>query len=477
MQTIPGEFLAIDRKARAYIPFIDVEHRDPLDRICDFDDVVINLDAETAMLAASRCVHCPDPAACVTACPAHNDIPSAMWLIEQGRFIEAAQLYRQTSSLPEICGRVCPHEQLCQGSCVRNHRHEPVLTGALEAFVTDYERCTQGVSIPVGEPTGKKVAIVGAGPAGLSCAEQLVQKGHSVTIFESKPAPGGLLLYGIPNFKLPKEVVFARWNDLARAGVQFVGNTYIGKDKTVDDLFAEGYQAVFIGVGSEIDAPMEVPGEDLPGVYKATEFLIRGNVDLKLLPEDMSSRPVIGRKVAVIGGGDTASDCLRTALRMGAEKVVCLYRRTEKEMPGGKKDRSLAREEGAEYQFLTQPVRFIAGEDGNLAQIECIRMELGEPDAKGRRKPVPIEGSNFIVDADTAILALGYWPDPIIGDTTPDLKTHKWGLIVADRETGATSRPGVYAGGDDVTGPDLVVTAMVAGRKSAAAIDEYLRGL
>jgi len=477
MQTIPSEFLAIDRKARAYIPYVDVDYRDPRQRICDFDDVVINLDAETAMLAASRCVHCPDPAACVEACPTHNDIPSAMWLIEQGRFIEAAQLYRQTSSLPEICGRVCPHEQLCQGSCVRNHKHEPVLTGALEAFVTDYERCVQGVSIPVGEPTGKKVAIVGAGPAGLACAEQLVQKGHSVTIFEAKPAPGGLLLYGIPNFKLPKEVVFARWNDLARAGAQFEGNTYIGKNKTVDDLFAEGYQAVFIGVGSEIDAPMEVPGEDLPGVYKATEFLIRGNVDLELLPEELSSRPVIGRKVAVIGGGDTASDCLRTALRMGAEKVVCLYRRTEKEMPGGKKDRSLAREEGAEYQFLTQPVRFIAGEDGNLAQIECIRMELGEPDAKGRRKPVPIEGSNFIVDADTAILALGYWPDPIIGDTTPDLKTQKWGLIVADRETGATSRPGVFAGGDDVTGPDLVVTAMVAGRKSAAAIDAYINGL
>ncbi len=477
MQTIPSEFLAIDRKARAYIPYIDVDHRDPRDRICDFDDVVINLDAETAMLAASRCVHCPDPAACVEACPTHNDIPSAMWLIEQGKFLEAAQLYRQTSSLPEICGRVCPHEQLCQGSCVRNHKHEPVLTGALEAFVTDYERCVQGVSIPVGEPTGKKVAIVGAGPAGMACAEQLVQKGHSVTIFEAKPAPGGLLLYGIPNFKLPKEVVFARWNDLARVGVQFEGNTYIGKNKTVDDLFAEGYQAVFIGVGSEIDAPMEVPGEDLPGVYKATEFLIRGNVDLELLPEELSSRPVIGRKVAVIGGGDTASDCLRTALRMGAEKVVCLYRRTEKEMPGGKKDRSLAREEGAEYQFLTQPVRFIAGADGNLVQIECIRMELGEPDAKGRRKPVPIEGSNFIVDADTAILALGYWPDPIIGDTTPDLKTQKWGLIVADRETGATSRPGVFAGGDDVTGPDLVVTAMVAGRKSAAAIDAYLKGL
>ncbi len=477
MQTIPSEFLAIDRKARAYLPMIDLERRNVEERICDFEDVLIPLTAEEAMLAASRCIHCPDPAPCVEACPTHNDIPSAMWLIEQGQFIEAARLYRQTSSMPEICGRVCPHEQLCQGSCVRNHYHEPVLTGALEAFVADYQRCAEGVEIPVGEPTGQKVAIVGAGPSGLSCAEQLIQMGHEVTIFDAKPAPGGLLLYGIPNFKLPKEVVFARWNDLVRAGVKFRGNTYVGRDIKIDDLFAQGYDAVYVGVGTLIDAPMEVPGEDLPGVYKATEFLIRANVDLDLLPEEMRSRPKIGRKVAVIGGGDTASDCLRTALRMGAEEVTCLYRRTEKEMPGGRKDRALAREEGAKYQFLTQPVRFIPGEDGTLAQIECIRMELGEPDAKGRRKPVPIEGSNFIVEADTAILALGYWPDPIIGETTPDLKTHKWGLIVVDPQTGATTRPGVYAGGDVVTGPDLVVTAMVSGRKAAAAMDDYLRRL
>lgn len=475
MQAIPSDFLAIDRKARARIPYLDIDHRDPKLRICDFNDVVISLDAERAMLEASRCIHCPDPAACVVACPTNNDIPSAMWLIEQGRFLEAARLYRQTSSLPEICGRVCPHEQLCQGSCVRNKLHEPVLTGALEAFVTDYERSVGGSDIPFVNPEGEKVAIVGAGPAGIACAEQLVQKGYQVTIFDAKPAPGGLLLYGIPNFKLPKDVVFARWADLERAGVKFVGNTYIGKDKTIDDLFTEGYQAVFVGVGTGIDAPMEVPGEDLPGVYQATEFLIRGNVDLDLLPADMKSRPEIGRKVAIIGGGDTASDCLRTALRMGAEEVFCLYRRTEVEMPGGRKDRQLAREEGAQYQFLTQPVKFLPGEDGRLAQIECIRMELGEPDAKGRRRPVPIEGTNFLVEADTAILALGYWPDPIIGETTPELETHKWGLIVTDRQTGATTRPGVFAGGDAVTGPDLVVTAMVAGRRAAVSIDNFLR--
>lgn len=477
MQAIPSDFLAIDRKARAYMPFLDVDVRDPQERICDFDDVVVSFEEERARLEASRCIHCPDPAPCVQACPTHNDIPSAMWLIEQGQFLEAARLYRQTSSLPEVCGRVCPHEQLCQGSCVRNKHHEPVLTGALEAFATDYERCFASVTIPVGQPSGKRVAIVGSGPAGISCAEQLVQKGHQVTIFEAKPAPGGLLLYGIPNFKLPKGVVAARWQDLEQAGVEFQGGAYIGKDKKIDNLFAEGYQAVFVGVGTGIDAPMEVPGEDLPGVYKATEFLIRANVDPQLLPPEMGGRPAIGRKVAVIGGGDTASDCLRTALRMGADEVFCLYRRTEKEMPGGRKDRQLAREEGAQYQFLTQPVRFLPGEDGRLAQIECIRMQLGEPDAKGRRKPVPIEGSNFIVEADTAILALGYWPDPVIGETTPGLETKNWGLIVIDKATGATSRPGVYAGGDGVTGPDLVVTAMVAGRKAAAAIDRYLQSV
>jgi glutamate synthase (NADPH) small chain len=476
MPTIHGEFLAIDRKARARTPSLDETTRPVEERLCDFNDILIPMDAEQAMLEASRCVHCPDPAACVEACPAHNDIPTAMWLIEQGKFIEAAQVYRQTSSLPEVCGRVCPQEQLCQGSCSHQKSQHAVLTGPLEAFVTCYERQMGEVVVPVGEATGKRVAIVGAGPSGLSCAEQLVQKGHSVTIFDAKPAPGGLMTYGIPNFKLPKEVVFNRWQDLARAGVQFEPESYIGKDKTIEDLFAEGFDAVYIGVGVGIDAKMEVPGEDLPGVMKATEFLIRCSLDNpELLPAEMRSRPAVGKKVAVIGGGDTASDCLRSALRLGATEVVCLYRRTEKEMPGGRHDRELAKEEGARYEFLTQPVRFMVGESGRLEKIECIRMQLGEPDKSGRRRPVPIEGSNFIVEADTAVLALGYWPDPIIGETTTNLETHDWGMVVADRKTGTTSRPGVFAGGDVVTGPDLVVTAMVAGRNAAASIDSYLR--
>ena len=476
MPAIASEFLAIDRKARARIPSLDVATRPVSDRVCDFNDVVIPMDAEQAMLEAARCVHCPDPAPCVEACPAHNDIPSAMWLIEQGEFLEAARIYRQTSSLPEICGRVCPQEQLCQGSCTHQKSQHAVLTGPLEAFVTCYERRVVGVEIPKGEPTGRKVAIVGAGPSGIACAEQLIQRGHTVTIFDAKPAPGGLLTYGIPNFKLPKEVVFERWGDFDRAGVELVPETYIGKDKTIDDLIAEGYEAVFVGVGVGVDAPMEVPGEDLPGVMKATEFLIRCCLDdEQLLPRQLRGRPEIGSKLVVIGGGDTASDCLRTALRLGAKEVTCLYRRTEKEMPGGRHDRELAKEEGARYEYLTQPVRFIAGEDGHLKALECIRMELGEPDKSGRCRPVPIEGTNFIVEADTAVLALGYWPDPVIGESTPGLETRNWGLIVTDSNTGATSRPGVFAGGDVVTGPDLVVTAMVAGRKAATAIDAYLK--
>ncbi len=475
MQSVPSETLDIDRKSRANTPFNDLDLRPPLERIYDFSEVVIEFTPERAMVEAARCIHCPDPAACMVACPAHNDIPSTMWLIEQGNFSGAADLYHLHSSLPEICGRVCPHEQLCQGSCVLNRTKGPVLCGWLEAFTVDYKRRHEGNNIRLAPPSGKKVAIIGAGPAGLGCAEQLLRRGHEVTILDSKPATGGLLVYGIPNFKLPKDVWLEKWGEFERAGVKFVGNTYIGKDKSIDDLFSEGFDAVFIGVGAEIDAKMDdAPGSNLPGVYEATDFLIRANVEKEFLPPEMLKPLQVGKKVAVIGGGDTASDCLRTALRLGAEQVTCLYRRTEKEMPGGKKDRTLAKEEGVHYRFLTQPIRFIADEAGRLAAIECIEMQLGEPDKKGRRKPVPIENSNFIVECDTAVLALGYWPDPVIGKTTPDLETHDWGLISADKATGKTSRPGVFSGGDCVTGPDLVVTAMVAGRKAAQAIDEYL---
>jgi glutamate synthase (NADPH/NADH) small chain len=475
-QAVPSETLEIDRKARAIKQCEKLELRSPQERVNDFDDVIIPLGVECIQVQASRCIHCPDPAACVVACPVHNDIPSAMWLIEQGQFLEAAALYNQTSSLPSVCGRVCPHEQVCEGSCVLIKENElPVLCGALEVFVMDYQRKYGDTSIAVGEPTGKKVAIVGAGPAGLSCADVLIQKGHAVTVFDAKPVGGGLLTYGIPNFKLPKDIIFDRLEDFEKAGVKFVYNTYIGKDKTIDDMFAEGFDAVFIGIGTGVDARMEIPGEDLPGVYEATDFLIRANVQENYLPKGVESKPDLGRKVVIVGGGDTASDALRSALRLGAEKVTCIYRRTEHEMPGSYKDRELAKEEGATYNFLTQPVRFVVGEDGGVKAVECIKMELGEPDSSGRRRPVPIEGSEFMIEADTVVKGIGYWPDPTIGKTTPNLDTHKWGLILIDFETGATSRPGVFAGGDAVTGPDLVVTATAAGRKAALSIEEYLQ--
>jgi glutamate synthase (NADPH/NADH) small chain len=474
MSVPEGSEPVIDRKARMKLPYVEVEARPPEVRVRDFEPTFFTMTPEEASQAAERCIHCPDPAPCVEACPLHNDIPSVMWLIERGDFVGAAEIYRQTSTMPEICGRVCPHEALCQGACPRNKRGEPVITGALEVFATSYQRENAPAKIPVGKSTGKKIAIVGSGPSGLACAEQLIRKGHSVSIFEAAPAPGGLLLYGIPNFKLAKNVVDAVVNDLREAGAEFILNTRIGEDKTIDSLLEGGYEAVYIGVGTGIDATMDVPGAELPGVYLATEFLIRANVKPDQLPEDKRGKLEIGKKVAVIGGGDTASDCLRSALRLGADEVTCLYRRTEAEMPGGKKDRELAKEEGAIYRFLTQPIRYIADMDGMVSAVECLQCELGEPDDSGRRRPIPIEGSNFTVPADTVVLALGYWPDTSIGETTPDLETHNWGLIVADEETGETSREGVYAGGDAVTGPDLVATATVAGRQAAQTISEYL---
>jgi glutamate synthase (NADPH/NADH) small chain len=466
----------IDRKARMQIPVVDVSYRPPQERILDFEPSSELLTPEQARKAAERCIQCPDPAPCQEACPAHNDIPEALRLIEEGKFLEAAEVYRKTSSMPEICGLVCPHDELCQGSCPRSKRGESVQSGALEAIVTAYQREHGKVKVKVGKDTGKKVAVVGAGPAGLACAELLRGYGHGVTMFEKYPSPGGLLLYGIPNFKLPNQLSLARANDILKAGVEFVGNTRIGLDKSVDDLFEEGFDAVFLGIGTGVDATMDAPGSDLPGVHLATDFLIRANVDPKYLPAEKKERPEVGRRVVVIGGGDTASDCLRSALRLGAEEVTCLYRRTEAEMPGNKHDRHLAEEEGAKFRFLTQPVRYIEGADGRVSAVECLQCELGEPDDSGRRRPVPIEGSNFTVPADTVILALGYWPDESMGKTTPGLETHKWGLIVANEETGASSREGVFAGGDAVTGPSLVVTAMVAGRKAAMAINEYLNG-
>lgn len=464
----------VDRKERMKIPVPDLVERPPDERVCDFEPTLLGLTPELAQEIAAACIHCPDPAPCQRACPVDNDIPAAMWLIEEGDFLGAAAVYRQASTLPEICGRVCPHDALCQGACVRSKRGNPVFTGALEAFVADYERQCAPVALPVGEPSGKRVAIVGSGPSGLACAARLRAAGHAVTIFDKNPAPGGLMLYGIPDFKLPVDVVEARVQDFVEAGVEFETGVEIGSERTPDDLLEEGFDAVYLAIGTWVDAEIKAPGIDLPGVFQASDFLMQTKVDTNDLPAAEVERVEIGDRVVVIGGGDTASDCLRSALRVGANEVTCLYRRTEEQMPGNAHDRMHAEEEGAKFHYLAQPVEFIAGPDGRVAAVECLQCELGEEDSSGRPRPVPIEGSNFTVPADTVVLALGYWPDPTLGEVTEGLETKDWGLIVIDEETGATSRAGIFAGGDAVTGPDLVVTAMRAGHRAADSIQGYL---
>ena len=469
----PRDFSAVNRPQRLRLPSRGLPVRPVAERVGDFDEAILLMDANQARYEARRCIHCADIAPCQQACPARNDISYALWLIEHGEFLEAASIYRKTSNFPEICGRVCPQEKLCEGACVLCRRGEPVLTGALEAFVCEYERRVKGVEILPPPPTGRKVAVVGAGPSGLACAEQLVRCGHWVTVYDAHATAGGALSYGFPNFKLPHALVMDIWKDLQRAGVGFVGNTYIGRKKTVNDLFKEGYDALFLGVGSGIDAPLDLKGENLPGVYKATDFLVRANAIPRSLPARQRHLPEVGRRVVVIGGGDPATDCARTARRLGAEEITCLYRYTEQEIPGRKRDRLLAEEEGVRFMYLTQPLSLVAGEDGRLSGLECQHVELGVPDEAGHRTP-ELAGDSFFIPAENVVVAQGYYPDPIITATTPGLKTQKWGLLIADHDTGSTTRFGVFTGGDVVTGPDMVVNAMMAGRKAAFTIDAYL---
>ncbi len=477
--------IQIDRKARLRIPRQIVPKQKPEERVYNFNEVYLGFDEKTARVEAERCIQCPDPSPCSRGCPLHNDIPLAMWHIYNGEFLEAAAVYRQTSNLPEVCGRVCPQEKLCQGSCSIGKRDQPVYLGKLESFVADYERRTLGGirKPPLAPSTGKRIAVVGAGPAGIAVAEEMTKLGHSVTLFESLPAAGGVLIYGIPSFKLDKRVVLDKVRSLEEIGVKIVTNTTIGKDRMIQDLSQEGYQSIFLGTGAWAPTKLNTPGEDFKGVYMATEYLIRGNLAADILPEGFKTKPEIGKHIAVIGGGDTAMDCVRTSRRLQIQggikdgTVIDYYRRSEKEMPGKVEERNNANEEGVQFEFLVAPVKFIGDENGHVRQMECIRMTLGEPDASGRRRPVPVEGSNFVVPTDVVICALGYGMDRLIEKATPGLKTDKWGQIIADKETGATSLPGVYAGGDNVTGADLVVTAMAAGRRAAAAMDKYLNSL
>ncbi len=467
-------FRPIPRQSRANSHPVPYFKREVEDRVCDFDEYVLGFDEELAMAEAERCLQCPEPQACTLSCPAGNDIPQALWLISQGQFVEAAQVFAVTSPLPEVCGRVCP--SLCQQGCVLSRRHGPASIGKLEAFVADIAREAGALGIPVPKTkTGKRVAVVGSGPAGITVAEDLVKQGHEVTVYEAWPVAGGVLVYGIPNFKLDKVVVSYKIRDLEEAGVQFVTNTRIGEDVSLDALQAQ-YDAVFLGTGAGVEATMGIPGEDLAGIYTSTDFLVRANVPAHMLPPEKRQKPEIGRRVAVIGGGDTAVDCARSAIRLGAEEVTIVYRRTEAEMPGNKIERGTCIEEGAQINYLQAPVEYLGDENGRLRAMKVIKMELGAPDKSGRRRPVPMEGSEFVQEIDTVVLAVGYWPDPLLGEKAPDLKTHKWGLILADESVGATSRQGIFAAGDNVHGPDLVITAVAAAHTAAHHMHQYLSG-
>jgi glutamate synthase (NADPH/NADH) small chain len=402
-------------------------------------------------------------------------------LVAEGKFLEAAQKIKEDNALPAICGRVCPQEDQCEQVCVIGKKNEPVAIGNLERFVADYERNSGKVVLPkVNEPTGKKVAIVGSGPAGLSCANDLIQWGHEVTVFEAHHEPGGVLLYGIPEFRLPKSIVHEEIGNLKKLGVKFITNTVIGRSITIDELLEEeGFDSVFVGVGAGLPWFMGIPGENLNGVYAANEFLTRVNLMKAYNPDEYDS-PVFDCKdknVAVIGGGNTAMDAVRTAKRLGAKNVHIIYRRSEKEMPARIEEIKHAKEEGVEFKMLNNPIEFVGNDEGWLTGIKCVKMELGEPDDSGRRRPVPIEGSEYIIDTDMVVISIGNGSNPLIKRTTPEIETSRKGTLVVDDETMKTSKEKVYAGGDIVTGGATVILAMGAGRKAAKAIHEELMGV
>ena len=455
------------------IPRVPVREQDPKKRAANFEEVCYGYNAEEAALEASRCLNCPRPR-CVEKCPVHINIPGFIRHIDEGDLAAAAETIHSDSSLPSVCGRVCPQESQCEGACVLGIKGEPVAIGKLERFVGDWAiEHADELGKPEITPNGKRVAIVGSGPAGLACASDLARAGYGVKIFEALHKIGGVLVYGIPEFRLPKDRIVAKEVEaVKRLGVEIEPDVIIGRTMTVDDLLdREGYDAVFVGSGAGLPRFMGIPGENLNGVYSANEFLTRANL-MKAYDDEYDTPIYAGRKVVVVGGGNVAMDAVRTAKRLGAESVI-VYRRSEAELPARVEEVHHAKQEGIDFQMLTNPTEITGDEKGWVNGIRCVRMELGEPDASGRRSPVKIEGSDFSIDCDVVIMALGTSPNPLIKSTTKGLDTNRKGCIVADEE-GRTSREGVFAGGDAVTGAATVILAMGAGRKAAKAIDEYL---
>lgn len=457
------------------IPRVPVREQDARLRAHNFEEVCLGYNEQEALLEASRCLNCKNPR-CVAACPVHLQIPQFIQKLAQGDIAAAAQVIAQDSSLPAVCGRVCPQETQCEGSCILGVKSEPVAIGKLERFVADSvrEHPELAASAEVAEPNGKKVAVIGSGPAGLACAYDLAKKGYGVTIFEALHKAGGVLEYGIPEFRLPKDSVLKKEiDDVRKMGVEIQTNVIVGRTITIDQLMDQyGYEAVFVGTGAGLPKFMGIPGENLCGVFSANEFLTRNNL-MKAWRSDYLTPIHAGRRVCVVGGGNVAMDAARTALRLGAE-VHIIYRRTEAELPARKEEVHHAIEEGIIFDMLTNPVEVLSDEKGWVRALRCIRMKLGEPDESGRRSPVPVQGSEFEIETDTVIMALGTSSNPLIASTTKGLEQNRRGCIIAD-ERGATTRQGVFAGGDAVTGAATVILAMGAGRSAAAAIDEYLK--
>ena len=450
--------------------------QDPLVRAKNFDEVALGYTAEMAVLEADRCLGCKNPA-CVSGCPVGINIPGFIQKIKVGEFEEAYRIVTDSSSLPAICGRVCPQENQCEGRCIRGIKGEAVGIGRLERFVADLHNQNDTVSIDIPVQNGHRVAIIGSGPAGLSCAGELAKRGYDVTVFEALHTAGGVLVYGIPEFRLPKSIVAKEIAGLEALGVKFVLNTVVGKTVTIEELMCdEGFEAVFIGSGAGLPRFMGIPGENLKGVYSANEYLTRTNLMKAYLPN--STTPILrAHRVAVVGGGNVAMDAARCALRLGAEEVSIVYRRSLAELPARKEEVEHAMEEGVQFRLLNNPLEILSDENGSVSGMRCIKMELGEPDASGRRSPVEILGSEFVLDCDCVIMSIGTSPNPLIKSTTSGLEINRRGGIVVVEETGKTSLDHVYAGGDAVTGAATVILAMGAGKTAAKAIDEELNSL
>ncbi|NLE28682.1 MAG: NADPH-dependent glutamate synthase [Phycisphaerae bacterium] len=462
--------------ARIKEPRVKMPEQEPQRRINDFEEVNLGLSMELAQQEARRCLQCKKPM-CMEGCPVRVNIPGFIGAVAKGDFTEAAKILKQGNALPAVCGRVCPQETQCEAKCVLGVKGEPVAIGWLERFVADWALTQETpveeqISI---EPNGKKVAIVGSGPAGLTCAGELAKLGYEVTIFEAFHEAGGVLIYGIPQFRLPKEIVKKEIDSLKKLGVKIELNVVVGKTVTLDQLIMEeGFSAIFVANGAGLPVFMNLPGENLKGVYSANEFLTRVNLMRAYRFGEYATPVIRGSKVVVIGGGNVAMDAVRTARRLGAEPAILVYRRSREEMPARIEEVHHAEEEGIVFEMLTNPVGILGNDGGWVKGIECQRQKLGEPDSSGRRRPEPIEGSNFVIDCDLVIEAIGTRANPMVTQTTPDLKVNKWGYIETD-ETGMTSKPGVFAGGDIVRGAATVILAMGDGKRTAAAIDAYLK--